>query len=147
MTAGVDAWRQAGNLHVWRYGVLNRSRRGWHFAADHDGCASMIDLIARMVAGAVPSHRTIRLGTVTSAIWGLPNFGPPRRDRFEKLRIEYCPEEVTLSLNEIEGRLTLRCGEKRAASLSAAFNDLAAGLNDFGIATSDDKHADAWWFW
>ena len=107
----------------------------------------MIELITRMVAEAGPSHRTLQLGAVTPAIWGVPNFGPPRHDRFEKLRLEYSPEEDALALDEIDGRLTLRLGEKRSAALSAAFAEVSVGLGDFGIATSEDKHADSWMFW
>lgn len=91
MTTGVSAWKQAGYLYVWRYAILNRSRRGWHFHADRAGCESIADLIDRMVAGGTPSHRTLALGAVTPEIWALPNFGPPKGDRFARLRIEYRP--------------------------------------------------------
>ena len=147
MIGSVAAWQQAGRLYVWRYAAPGRSRKGWHFTADPAGCNAVIDLIARMVAEAAPCHRTLRLGAVTPALWSVPNFGPPKRDRFEKLRIDYAPEEEALGLSEIEGRLTLRLGKKRSASLSAAFAEVSVGLGDFGIAVSDDKRADSWMFW
>lgn len=147
MTAGITAWQQAGKLYVWRYAAPGRSRKGWHFTADLAGCRSMIDLIARMVAASGASHRTLQLGSVTPAIWTVPNFGPPRRDQFGKLRLEYSPERDALSLDVIDGRLTLRLGERRSAALSTAFAEVSVGLGDFGLAPSDDKHADSWMFW
>jgi len=147
MTMAVFAWQQVGQLHVWRYAALGRSRRGWHFHADPAGCASIADLIDRMVAAAVPCHRTAQLGALTPQVWGLPNFGPPRSDRFGRLRIEYRPEQKALSLDPVEDRLTLGFGAGRAALLRAAFVDLMAGQNDFGIGPSDNPRADAWMFW
>lgn len=147
MTTGVADWKQAGNLYIWRYATPGRSRQGWHFSADPAGCASMVDLINRMVREASSRHRTLQLGAVTSAIWGLPSFGPPKPDKFDKLRIDYRPELEALNLGEIEGRLTLRLGAPGAIALKAAFTDLGIGLNDFAIATSGEKHADRWWFW
>lgn len=147
MSGTVTAWQQAGRLHVWRYATPGRSRRGWHFHADPAGCASIVDLVVRMTAGAVRCHRTLQLGAVTPAVWGLPSLGPPKGDRFAKLRIEYSPDEAALRLEEADDRLVLRIGEKRAAALSAAFTELMVGLNDFGIATSDDKRAETWMFW
>ncbi|AQR74543.1 hypothetical protein [Sphingomonas sp. LM7] len=147
MTIGVSAWQQAGHLYVWRYAALGRSRRGWHFHADPAGCASMAELIDRMVADAMPSHRTAQLRPVTSKVWGLPNFGPPKGDRFERMRIEYRHEQEALSLDAAEDRLVLGFGAARAPSLRAAFTDLMIGQNDFGIVPSDDRRADAWMFW
>lgn len=147
VTGSVAAWQQAGRLYVWRYSAPSRSRKGWHFTADPAGCNSVIDLIARMVGEAAPCHRTLRLHAITPAIWGVPNFGPPKRDRLEKLRLQYDPAEVALSLSEIDERLTLRLGEKQSSSLSAAFADVSVGLGDFGIATSDEKRPEVWMFW
>ncbi|ATY32824.1 hypothetical protein [Sphingomonas psychrotolerans] len=147
MTMDVAAWQQAGHLYVWRYAILNRSRRGWHFHADRVGCESVADLIDRMVAGGEPSHRTLVLGSVTPETWALPNFGPPKGDRFARLRIEYWPGQETLGIEPVEDRLVLGLGAKRAPFLRAALIDLSIGQNDFGIAPSDDRHGDPWMFW
>jgi hypothetical protein len=147
MTIGVSAWKQAGELHVWRYATLGRSRRGWHFHADRAGCESIAALIDRMVADGAASHRTLALGALTPAVWGLPNFGPPRGDRFARLRVEYRPGLDRLELEAAEDRLVLVIGAKRAALLRACFVDLMLGQYDFGIAPSEDRHADPWMFW
>lgn len=147
MTTGVSAWKQAGYLYVWRYAILNRSRRGWHFHADRAGCESIADLIDRMVAGGTPSHRTLALSTVTPEIWALPNFGPPKGDRFARLRIEYRPGQEALDIEAVEDGLVLGLGTKRAPLLRAALIDLMLGQYDFGIASSDDRHGDPWMFW
>jgi hypothetical protein len=147
MITGVSAWQQAGHLHVWRYAALGRSRRGWHFHADRDGCASIVDLIDRMVADAVPSHRTAALGTLTPRVWDRPGFGPPKGDRFARLRIEYRHGQEALSLDPAGERLILGFGAKRAPLLRAAFIDLMLGQNDFGIASSDERRAEPWMFW
>ncbi|WP_342249421.1 hypothetical protein [Sphingomonas sp. OTU376] len=147
MIAEVSAWKQAGSLYIWRYAALSGSRRGWHFHADRDGCASIIDLIDRMVGQEVPSHRTMGLAPVTPAIWGRPNFGSPKWDRFERLRVEYCPEQAALEIEPVENRLILRIGAERAPLLREAFIDLMLGQNDFGIGPSDARRPDPWMFW
>lgn len=114
MTDDVSAWRQSGTLYVWRYAAPGRSRRGWHFSADPSGCASVVDLIARMTTAAVACRRTLSLGHVSADIWGVPNFGPPQADRFEKLRIAYLPAASDLSLVDDDGRLDLTFGGTRA---------------------------------
>ena len=147
MDEGVSMWCQTGSIYVWRYTAPGRSRRSWHFTADPAGCASIIDLIERMRVADTMCHRTLSLGTVTADIWGVPNFGPPKREHFAKLRIDYAPQAATLKLVEHEGRLDLGLGAARAADLMAAFAEVAVGLGDFGIATSEDKRTESWMFW
>lgn len=107
----------------------------------------MIDLIERMQAAAISCHRTLSLSALTPDIWAVPNFGSPKSERFTKLRINYVREAADLSITAREERLDLTVGAARAPRLAAAFAEVAAGLGDFGIATSDDKHADSWMFW
>lgn len=147
MAEDVSAWRQSGALYIWRYSALNRSRRGWHFTADPAGCASIVDLIERMVVSNIACHRTLPLGRVSADIWGIPNFGPPKTEHFEKLRIDYLPGAADLTLVENGDRLDLGFGLTRAASLKAAFVYVGIGEGDFGVATSSDKHAESWMFW
>lgn len=147
MTMGVSAWKQAGHIYVWRYAIPNRSRRGWHFHADRVGCESVVDLIDRMVAEGEPSHRTLALGLVTPEIWALPNFGPPKGDRFTRLRIDCRPGREALDIEPVEDRLVLGLGAKRAPLLRAALIDLMLGQHDFGIAPSDNRHGVPWMFW
>ena len=148
MIESVNAWQQSGNIYLWRYTKpASKSRRGWHFTADTTGCTSLVDLLERMRAAGAPCHRTLSLGAVTPEIWAVPNFGPPKPDRFEKLRISYAPEATELTLTEGDGRLDLSIGADRAADFAAALVDVEVGLGDFGIATSSNKHADTWMFW
>ncbi|EIZ81175.1 hypothetical protein WSK_0120 [Novosphingobium sp. Rr 2-17] len=147
MTDDVSAWRQSGTLYVWRYAAPGRSRRGWHFSADPSGCASVVDLIDRMTTAAVACHRTLSLGHVSADIWGVPNFGPPQADRFEKVRIAYLPAASDLSLVDNDGSLDLTIGGTRAGDLKAAFVDVGIGDGDFGIGTSERKNAETWMFW
>lgn len=147
MAEDVNAWRQSGAVYIWRYSALNSSRRGWHFTADPAGCASIVDLIGRMVVSNIACHRTLALGRVSADVWEIPNFGPPKAEHFEKLRIDYLPGAADLALVENGDRLDLGFGSTRAASLKAAFVDVGIGNGDFGIATSNDKHAESWMFW
>ena len=147
MIESVSKWQQAGGVYVWRYSKPGKSRRGWHFTGDPAGCASIIDLIERMKAAATACHRTLSLGIVTPAIWGVPNFGPAKHEHFEKLRVDYVPESSELTLVENDGRLELGVGELRATDLIAAFTDVSIGDGDFGIGTSDKKRAESWMFW
>ncbi|MFC3582191.1 hypothetical protein [Sphingomonas hylomeconis] len=147
MAEDVSAWRQSGAIYIWRYAVPKRNRKGWHFSADPTGCASVVDLIERMTAADVACHRTLSLARVSADIWGVPNFGPPKADRFEKLRINYLPAASDLTLLENEGRLDLTMGMELSNSLKGAFVDVGIGDGDFGIGTSDKKNAETWSFW
>lgn len=147
MSEDVNAWQQSGTVYVWRYSRPGRSRRGWHFSADPAGCASVADLIDRMIAADLACHRTLLLGQISADIWHVPNFGPPKADRFERLRIDYLPTASDLSLADNDGRLDLTFGAARANILKAAFVDVSIGGGDFEIATSDKKDADRWMFW
>ena len=148
MAEDVSAWRQSGAIYIWRYAAPGGSRRGWHFSADPTGCASVVDLIDRMTTAKAACHRTLSLGHVSADIfWGVPNFGPPKADRFEKLRIDYLPAASDLQLLENDGRLDLTLGAARADNLKAAFVDVGIGDGDFGIGTSDRKNAETWMFW
>jgi hypothetical protein len=147
MAGDVSAWRQSGAVYIWRYSALGRSRRGWHFTADPAGCESIVDLIERMEASDTACYRTLALGQVSADIWGIPNFGPPKAERFEKLRFDYVPRATDLTLAENGDRLDLEFGSARAANLKAAFVYVGIGDGDFGIATSSDKRAEDWMFW
>jgi hypothetical protein len=147
MAEDVSAWRPSGAVYIWRYSALGRSRRGWHFTADPAGCASIVDLIERMTVSNTTCYRTMALGTISADIWGVPNFGPPKAEHFDKLRIDYSPGATDLTLTENGDRLDLGFGPTRAASLKAAFLDVGIGGGDFGIATSSDKRAESWMFW
>lgn len=147
MAENVNEWQQSGAIYVWRYSAPGRSRRGWHFTADPGGCASIVDLFERMTASDTACHRTMVLGRVSADIWGIPNFGPPKGEHFEKLRIDYVPDATDLTLVENGERLDLAFGSARAASLKAAFVYVGIGDGDFGIATSSRKHSESWMFW
>lgn len=148
MNESVSAWQQSGNVYLWRYPQpSSKSRRGWHFTADTAGCVSMVDLLERMQAADGPCHRTLALGAVAPEISAVPNFGPPKPDRFEKLRINYAPEATELTLTEDDGRLNMNIGADRATVFAAAFVEVGVGLGDFGIATSRTKCAETWMFW
>jgi hypothetical protein len=147
MAEDVGNWRQEGAIYVWRYSKPGRSRRGWHFSADPTGCASIVDLIDRMMTADVACYRALSLARVSADIWAVPNFGPPKADRFEKLRINYLPAASDLTLLENEGRLDLTMGMALANSLKAAFVDVGTGDGDFGFGTSDKKNAETWSFW
>jgi len=131
-------------LAIFRTGSQSQ---GWHFSADPTGCASIVDLIDRMTTADDACHRTLSLARVSEDIWAVPNFGPPKADRFEKLRINYSPAASDLNLLENEGGLDLTTGMALANSLKAAFVDVGIGDGDFGIATSDKKNAERWSFW
>jgi hypothetical protein len=147
MTDQVHDWNQEGSLYIWRYHRPSARQRGWHFSGDHAGCLSIVDLIDRMSIAGEPCHRSINLGSLTEAIWSVPNFGPPDSERFEKLRLQFQPEVEDLILEVAEERLVLTFGQKRGCHLRAGLFDVANGQGDFGIGTSDNKRADHWVFW
>lgn len=142
----VDEWRQEGRLFVWRYLELRHHWRGWHFTADPVGCRSVRNLLDRMV-GEEPCHRTLRIEPVTDAILRVPNFGNEAAGAFAKLRIDYDPAFQDLAIVPDGEALSMTIGDRRLRKLSAAFAEVEVGGGDFGIATSDNKKADAWMFW
>jgi len=90
------------------------------------------------------SSATARLGH--REVWGLPNFGPPKGDRFGRLRIEYRQgQEAPASMRSKTGWSS--DWEPRAPLLRAALTDLMIGQNDFGIVSPADRRADAGMFW
>ena len=147
MTDHVNNWRQSGRFYVWRYAAPGKRRTGWHFTANSTGCASLIDLVERMKASGVTCHRTLSLALVTPEIWAVPNYGPPKHDRFDKLRINYAPETPDLVLEAFDERVEMNIGNARSTDLTAAFAEVAVGSGDFGIAASNNKHAETWMFW
>ena len=141
----VAEWRQEGRIFVWRYPKRSKHAGEWHFTGDPAGCRSLRNLFDRMAGGSA-GHRTLQLGQVTPAISAVPNFGEPKTDRFASMRIVFRPDANDLVVEEDGDRLILTFGNKRIRPLRAAFAEVEIGTGDFGIAPSDDRKAEAWWF-
>jgi len=142
----VSEWRQEGEIFVWRYPKDSKHAREWHFTGDPLGCRSIRNLIDRM-AGRDACHRTLKLGSVTRAIWEVPGFGEAKGDQFTDMRVVFEPDAMGLTMAADGERLTLTLGNKRLPNLRAAFTEVEVGLGDFGVATSDVRQNKGWWFW
>lgn len=146
MANEVNQWVQEGHLWVWRYRNPSSNCRGWHFSADPPGCRSVMRLLDGM-GGGPACHRTLSLASVTEDVLSVPNYSRQPLGRFDRLRIEFQPDVLDLSLNPNDDRLVLVVGNARLRKLVAAFADLEIGGGDFGIATSDSRRSDPWMFW
>lgn len=146
MHASINGWSQKGRLWIWQYANANRSWRGWHFAADPQGCRSIRDLLDRMSI-VEACHRTLDLEFVSdSLIYGI-GYGRKCARQFDKLRLQFSPSATDLSLHSEEDRLVMNVNKQRLPQLASAFAQVEMGGGDFGIATSERKRSERWMFW
>lgn len=52
-------WRLQGRLHLWRFLPNVKGLEGWHLNADAPACASMADLLDRMLSAEAKTHKRI----------------------------------------------------------------------------------------
>jgi hypothetical protein len=143
----VNEWEQAGHLYLWRYPARRLTYAGWHVAADGEGCASLVDLLDRMEADAVDSHRTIALDSPSAEISGVPNFGKPVREKPGILRIVYERSFPDFFSARADEHFIVRIGEQRLPDLRSAFVEISIGGGDFTLWPDDEKIGMPMWFW
>lgn len=147
MSDPVNAWKQTGRVYLWRYPTHLVKRHGWHFTAEHAACDGLVELIEAMRSVAESRRRTITITKPTPPIWGVPNFGEPRRETLGPLTMSYDPAFPDLQLTEEDDRLLLRVGNERADDLLTGLRDVRRGEGDYAFGPSEKNTAPPLWFW
>lgn len=143
----VNAWKQAGRVYLWRYPPHLKKRQGWHFTAEDDACDSLVQLVEAMRSVAEIRRRTIAITEPTQPIWGVPNFGEPRKETLGPLTLYYDQAYPDLRLSEDDDRLSLRVGNERIDDLLTGLRDVRRGEGDYAVAPSEKNTAPPLWFW
>ena len=136
MTSGLDAWRPNGRICIWRYEPMLKMYAGWHFTADSDGCAALMELFERMAALKQRGHRTMPVSdpVVVGAdrIFGAHALSVRRP---ATVRIAFDPDGADTDPHvEIQDdRFVLTTGPNSIERIRDAVADVARGHADFGI--------------
>ena len=97
---GVNAWKQAGRVYLWRYVEEDRDYPGWHLAVDALGLASLCDLLKRAAAATDASlYRTVRIQPPPAPVLSVPKKPAPVRVP-PRLRIVLAPSAEGVALEE-----------------------------------------------
>ena len=142
----LNQWCQKGQIYIWRYDTNKWDRKGWHFSGDRKGCLSFLDLLARL-RNKDDQYRTWKLAPLPENAWRVPNYGRPRRDRFDRLRVNFDREATSLSF-DVEGEmLILSLGPESLEKVVACFTSVSIGEGDFGISPDPNDKEPPWMFW
>lgn len=147
MSEVVNAWKQKGRVFIWRYPPHKKTHEGWHLTAEDDACDSLIELLNAMRSTPRSSRRTVTISKPTARIWGVPNFGEPRREALGPLTILFDPQFSDLTLMEQNDRLLLRVGGARAEDLMTGLRDVRRGRGDYAFRPTERGVSPPIWFW
>ena len=152
MSDPINAWRQAGDIHLWRYRPEKRGLEGWHLTADKDGLNSVIALAELLLAATHPAKRTLRLtkpsqqaiNTPFRALGGRKVIAPCSL----QLAVHTNGAEDHWELNEEGDRAQLRLGRQSVVAVLDALRDLRdRKLDDFSIGPQCGEPSPNIWFW
>jgi hypothetical protein len=155
MSGDLNAWKQEGNVYLWRYPDAFRNFPGWHLSADSVGAESLLELLSRLGESAVTAYRTVRITEPTRAVLSVPNnrggntrFWSPLR-----LRLVFDPSDVASTLWELRlehGQVNLSVGEKFRSLLVAGIVDIMERKGDYSIGghrNEPKEERTCLWFW
>jgi hypothetical protein len=145
-------WEQRGAISLWRYAENSRHFEGWHFAADEEGCRSLLALIDLLMDANDPSlYRTLRILRATDAILRVPNNRGAPAVSPVGWRLRLSPAHDDWRLAEDGDRLELALGETRMREMRASVEATLRGDGDFSIGPGRDdtssRHALWFWWW
>lgn len=119
---GVNAWKQAGRVYLWRYVEEDRHFPGWHLAVDALGLASLCDLLKRAAAATDASlYRTVRIEPPPAPVLSVPKKPAPVRVP-PRLRIVLAPSAEGVALEEQANDAVITMGTEGARALLAWFS-------------------------
>jgi hypothetical protein len=110
-------------------------------------CEAVIALIDAMRATPQDSRRTIAISRPSPDIWGVPNFGEPRKESLDRLTISYHHLAADFSLTEDGDRLLLRIGDARIGDLLTGLRDVRQGKGDYALIPREKGAGPSLWFW
>jgi len=157
--AAVYHWKLHGHLHVWHYLPPVKGLAGWHLNADATACASLVDLIDRMLAKDEKSQMHIPVSVPTRMLVGPGHPWKPVSELF----LRYSTGEVEAEFWHLEqgpnDALTLTVGTAKLREFRQALLNLPHWKDDFAIgpeinAKRDNNSAErarfaveCLWFW
>ena len=147
MEQAVGSWRQEGRVSLWRYRKARTMYDGWHFTADAEGCASLIELCSIISSAMEPAHRTISV-TDPQEVGADQIFGDHglRLDVPVKLRLGNDLDGTgSIGLSADVFAMPLR--PEDISNLSVAVRDVSAGRADFGVSFGTSDTIFRFWWW
>jgi hypothetical protein len=154
---GIERWRQAGGISLWRYPDTSRNYPGWDCLADTEGCHSIAELLAMMLAARWTATANIKLFQPTESTIALPgDYGGKAWISAVRLCLRYPTGKVAENLWHWSGQAeapTLTVGKSKLDELARAFNSMALGRGDLCIHADNarlhgiDSEKLAIWFW
>ena len=152
MENSINAWRQAGVAHLWRYKPEKRGYKGWYFTSDKDGLESAITLFELLNVASRPAKRTIKLIAPSDHTTN----GPFRLDGIHNvlaatsMQIELDTDQpVDFWQWDVLGeRVCLRLGQGSVAKvLDGLIERRAQGYGDFSVGPTKRSSPESIWFW
>ena len=119
--------------------------RSWHFAADRDGCSSLVQLLALLSDEVPPVHRTLTV--VDPRTVGADRiFGPHDLKLDVPTKLRLCtlrdPQTASIDLNGDVGTLSLSASD--LMHFTRAVTDVSQATADFGVGFGQDIMT-FWW--
>lgn len=148
----INAWRQVGVIHLWRYKPEKSGLKGWHMTADQDGLSSVIALVELLLAATYAAKRTLRLARPSKCIIRRP-FSPlgDRRvvaPRSLQLSVHANGPEDYWQLDEEGEKLKLSLGRQSVVGLLDGLRVLKEQrYGDFSIGPARGEPPQNIWFW
>jgi hypothetical protein len=139
------AWRQQGNIAIWRYTENTRNYPGWHLTVDAPGAQSASVLVASLHADSPGSSRTVAVRAPSAAELRVPNNRTAGIVAPEKLRLTSHPDSGHWHFEEVSGTLAFSFGAAWVEPLRAAIGGIAHGEGDFSIGPPAREQR--LWFW
>ncbi|MBS0296255.1 MAG: hypothetical protein JSR45_08085 [Proteobacteria bacterium] len=147
MDPALERWRPWGRIYLWRYPKSHRaSLKGWHFAADAEGCDCLDEALNLLQAARYPGRLKIAV---------------EQRDLPEPFRGNTEPKRPAASLTlsysrdwpgdtwsidaDEDGHARLSAGDEALEALRAAVSDMRTGEGDYVIWGRDDAALWLWW--
>ena len=132
-TTAVYTWRLQGHLYVWQYLPPVKGLLGWHLNADATACASLIDLVDRMLAAEGNANKRIPVSVPANMLAGR---GYPWKP-VSTLFLRYPASEVEDEFWHIEldraNVLTLTVGTSKLREFRQSLMGLPQWKDDFAI--------------
>jgi hypothetical protein len=153
----VDAWKQQGQIFLWRFSGETRNFPGWNFCADEAGCESTAQLLQLMQRARWASKRTLHVTRVPDEF--INPREPAARSRLivpRHLTLSYRRDRVESSHWHWDGNWsepTVLFGTEKLSELACALRRMSLGEGDFRVGSDEqrlhgiDASDVSIWFW
>lgn len=137
-----DAWRQVGNVYLWRFTENLRNYPGWHLATDEAGLVSLVDLLRRLrVSEESGASRALQLSQPTSEVLAVPNNRRSPVVAPERARIRRHMDDEHWAFDEANDSVSLSVGRRH---LDGLLSWLAHPESAFDTTYGDSPEL---WYW